>query len=116
MKKKKEQNQKGITLIALVITIILLIILAAIVIRSLAGSDGLVETTLTAKEEHTIAEYRSALEEIVEKEIMTSNVKGKDATRKQIADKINEQDWVREANPDEESKSIIVITHEGYIF
>jgi len=41
MKKTKEQNQKGITLISLVITIILLLILAAVAINLAVDSDGL---------------------------------------------------------------------------
>ena len=86
MKSQKKTNmaEKGITLVTLVITVILLIILAAIAIRSLVGNDGMVETTLTAKEEHTIAEYKSSLEQVSQSVIMSNNIKGKETTLTEI--------------------------------
>ncbi|MBR3163235.1 MAG: hypothetical protein IKF17_03965 [Clostridia bacterium] len=50
MKNNLRQN-KGITLIALVITIIVLLILAGIAIASLTGENGLLERAVTAKNE-----------------------------------------------------------------
>ena len=49
MKKYLKEN-KGITLIALVITIIVLLILAGISIATLAGDNGILQKTITAKE------------------------------------------------------------------
>lgn len=50
MKNNLRQN-KGITLIALVITIIVLLILAGVAIASLTGENGLLERAVTAKNE-----------------------------------------------------------------
>ena len=117
MKKRKTENQKGITLVALVITIILLIILASIVIRSIAGNDGLIGTTLTAKESYTIATYQEAIEGVVQKTILANKIAGKETTRKEIAEAIQaEVDGVIKAIPNEETKDVVVITKEGYIF
>ena len=43
------KNQKGITLISLVITIIILLILAAVSIGTLAGENGLIARAQKAK-------------------------------------------------------------------
>ena len=118
MKKERKQNKKeeGITLLALVITVMLLIILAAIAIRSIAGNGGLIETTLTAKEQHTIEVYRGALEEISEKTIVGNNVKGKDTTVTEIAKEMEKEEWVKKAEPNEEDHDIYVVTKEGYVY
>ncbi len=51
-------NQKGITLVALVITIIVLLILAGVTIASLSGDNGLMTKGTKAKEEDRIATAR----------------------------------------------------------
>ncbi len=50
------RNQKGITLIALVITIIVLLILAGVSIAMLTGQNGILTRTNEAKEDTAIAE------------------------------------------------------------
>ena len=50
MEKTRKNNQKGITLIALVITIIVLIILAGISIMMISGQDGILSRAGNAKE------------------------------------------------------------------
>ena len=49
-------NEKGITLITLVVTIVILLILAGIVISSLAGDNGLFKRAKEAREETLIAQ------------------------------------------------------------
>ena len=60
------KNNKGITLVALVVTIIILIILAGISINILTGTDGLIAKTKQAKENMELAtiEEQTALNEI----------------------------------------------------
>lgn len=116
MKGKQTKAEKGITLVALAITVILLLILATITIRSLIGHEGLIDTTLTASEEHTIAQYREAIYQMAQEVILGNTTKGKDTTREDIAKRIREEEWVKEAEPDEESKTVRVITKEGYVF
>ena len=58
---KEKENEKGITLIALVITIIVLLILAAVSIAMLTGENGILKKASTAKEKHLIAQYEEEL-------------------------------------------------------
>ena len=58
---KLKENEKGITLIALVITIIVLLILAAVSIAMLTGENGILSKASTAKEKHLIAQYEEEL-------------------------------------------------------
>ena len=50
IKKNELNNKAGITLIALVITIVVLLILAGVSIMTLAGDNGLLNRTTSAKE------------------------------------------------------------------
>lgn len=56
---KQKNNQKGITIIALIVTIIILLILAGVTIATLSGENGLLNKTEKAKEEN---EKQSATE------------------------------------------------------
>ena len=49
--KVKAKNNKGITLIALVITIIVLLILAGVTIAALSGDNGILRRATEAKEQ-----------------------------------------------------------------
>ena len=115
-RRTKGTKEQGITLLALVITIILLVILSAVVIRGLAGNGGLVETTLTAKEQHTIAVYKETIEQIAQKTIIGKNTKGEEATVTDIAKEIKKEEWVSTAEPNEENHDILVVSKEGYVF
>ena len=53
--KVKTKNDRGITLVALIITIIILIILAAVTIKALTH-DGLVEAAIKAGQDYKLAE------------------------------------------------------------
>ena len=55
------RNQKGITLIALVITIIVLLILAGVSIAMLTGDNGILSKAQTAGEKSTIGEVDEAI-------------------------------------------------------
>ena len=57
----KQNNQRGITLIALVITIIIIIILSTVAISFLFGENGLITQAQRAKLEHEIATARETL-------------------------------------------------------
>ena len=55
------KNQKGITLIALVVTIVVIIILAAVSISTLTGNNSTIKNAEDAKSETTIAEEKEIL-------------------------------------------------------
>lgn len=62
MKNVKRKQNRGITLVALVITIIVLLILAGISIATLTGDNGVLNKASTAKDESKKAEYKEILE------------------------------------------------------
>lgn len=59
---KNLKNQKGITLVALVITIIVLLILAAVSLSLVAGSNGILTRASGASEENYIATAKEQAE------------------------------------------------------
>ena len=62
---KRLKNEKGITLIALIITIIILIILAGVTIATLTGENGLLKNASNAKEKAIKAQYEEELNLII---------------------------------------------------
>ena len=60
--RKQKLNDKGITLIALVITIIVLLILAGVAIATLTGDNGILTKAVTAKDKTTEAEAKEAVQ------------------------------------------------------
>lgn len=67
MKKGQKINEKGITLIALIITIVVLIILATVTLNFGFGEDGLMERAQDAKEltEQTTQEETEKLQDVI---------------------------------------------------
>ena len=53
--KSKKNQERGITLIALVITIIVLIILAGVTIATITGDNGIIAQAMNAKNQTEIA-------------------------------------------------------------
>ena len=65
------KNQKGITLIALIITIVVILILSAVSINMVIGENGLINKTTSATEAYAKAQIK----EKVEIAVMTTYVK-----------------------------------------
>jgi len=65
--KNKTSKNSGITLMALVITIIILLILAGISLNMLAGNNGVINHTISAKEKSEISDEKEHLEMAVVK-------------------------------------------------
>ena len=63
---KNLKNQKGITLVALVVTIIVLLILAAVSLSLVAGSDGLLNRASNAVDQTTLASAKEQAELAIE--------------------------------------------------
>ena len=68
----KEQKEKGITLVALVVTIIILLILAGITIQMISGNNSLINNAVSAKEQSEIDNEKEIIE------IATVHAMGKD--------------------------------------
>lgn len=62
MQMKRNEREKGITLLALVITVIVLLILAGITIGAITGDDGIIKNAQNAKEDTEIANEKEILE------------------------------------------------------
>ena len=105
MKKSKNNRQKGITLIALVVTIVVLIILATVSILAVFGDNGIIARAQKAKNIHeegktdetnTLDDYASYIENYLEgkggssdsTEGITATVEGKTVTitKENVAD------------------------------
>lgn len=67
------KEQKGITLIALVITIIVLLILAGVSIAMLTGSNGVLTKATTAKDKTAVAEIREQVTLAMNEILMNAN-------------------------------------------
>ena len=71
-KEEKRGNERGITLIALVVTIIVLLILAGITISTLVGENVIITKAIEAREKTEIAEVK----ERVQLDILGEQAKG----------------------------------------
>ena len=121
------KNEKGITLIALVITIIVLLILAAISVVALIGDNGILAKARKAKEEQLIAQYKEEINLIIAEEIAERKIEIKQELMIQsLYTKIRKKEWVKEIykldDNQEEQKTFETSTHllveskEGYEF
>ena len=120
MMRKNLKNQKGITLIALVVTIIILLILAGISIATLTGENGLLNKANVAKEESKKAEYKEELELIGQElqiEQKTKNITDKEYMNK-YDKKIRNNERFKDAQQitRKDDETILVTTKEGYVY
>ena len=116
---EKLKQEKGITLIALVITIIVLIILAGISIAAITGDEGIIKKGDKAKEETEISQYKEKLEVIRHGEYADGYTLSVDAFLDKYAKAVKEDKMFKEAREvtaDHENKIVIVVTKEGYRF
>ena len=106
--KNKLKNQKGVTLIALVITIIVLIILASVTIGTLLGENGTVENSVQITE-NTVKEQiiQSAKIDISAKELEQNRVLNQEELEK-ILEKYGTINYTSE------NKITGITTKEGY--
>ncbi len=61
-RKNREEKNKGITIVALIVTIIVLLILAGVTLATLSGENGILTKAKTAKEEYKKAQYQEAID------------------------------------------------------
>ena len=115
-----QSSERGITLIALLIMIIILVIITAVVIRNITGDEPLIGITAEAAEDYKVESYREEISHTVHSEIIAKSAIGETATTGDIADKLNDQDWIKTAyvNADATSEvgNITAQVNEGYIY
>ena len=105
-----EKNEKGITLIALVITIIVLLILAGVTISTLTGENGILTRASDANRETEIASVKEQAQLDISNWIAGKMENGEDATVDTWEDIKTILD---EANTDEENRYYVEVTEEG---
>lgn len=111
-----KKNQKGITLIALVITIILLIIVAGITLNLVFGKDGIIQKAENAKIQQEIAYYKEQIELIRASELLDFTNLGK-VTIDRLIEAIYENGLVPRGNITKTNETTAkMITKEGYVF
>ena len=88
--KKKFLNQRGITLIALVITIIVLLILAGVTIATLTGENGILTRAAEAKNKTEEAQEKEVLELAITSSQM-EDVNTLEITEEKLSDAIKQQ-------------------------
>lgn len=90
------KNQKGITLISLVITIIILIVLAGVTLSLVVGEDSLIQKAIAAGNKYKIAQ----IEEKMKLEILNAEteakLRGEDLEKAQLTDIINKYGTLQE--------------------
>ena len=127
MKGKMKLDEKGITLVALVVTVIILLILAGVTINIALSENGLFQKARKTAEEHNISEYldrlklasSSATLERQEKGFNTKEYMDFYAEEIKNDEKFKEADVSRvseEKTETEVEEKIVVTTKEGYVF
>ena len=115
--KEKLRQQKGITLIALVITIIVLLILAGVTIATLTGENGILTRAADAKEQTEIASVKEQAQLDITNWVADKMENGEDATVNtpekvkeilEAANSSNENKYYKELQTDK------IITPSGY--
>ena len=117
----KEKNEKGITLIALVVTIIVLLILAGITINLLFSNGGIFDIANQAKIEHEIGALKDRINNVIADWYIDKGVDST-TTSDDLWDKMVDADIID--NPDEdvagpekegENDRYELTTNKGYI-
>ena len=98
MKQKLKQN-KGITIVSLVLTIIVLIILAGISISLLFGKSGIITRAKKGQEIADVATAQDKLE-LIKSEIPLKEIENKDST-------VNLNNYLEELNKDKIRKIVM---------
>ena len=111
-KKTKIQENKAITLIALVITIIVLIILTGVTINLTLGQNGLFTRAKTAREEYSTAEAKEKLEQEILNIQIQAVQEGKDFNLKYLKEKIDKTKYEITLD-DEENPTTAVVKEIG---
>ena len=114
--KNKIKEEKGITLIVLLVTVILLVILTSVVVAQITGDEGIITSTEVAVDEYDYQQYKERLEQLAHSIILADSLAGRTTTVTSMAEDMLNEAWIKEAVPNEESKDIIVTVDKGYMY
>ena len=113
---KKTREERGITLIALLVTIILLVILVGVTVSQITGDEGIIVGTEEAVDDYKYQQYKEQIEQLVHSIILADSLAGRTTTVTSMAEDMENESWIKSAVPNEESKDIIVTVQEGYVY
>ena len=105
VKKELLKNDKGITLIALVITIIILLILAGVAIATLTGENGLFARAKQAKQTQTESEMKEKLNLSIQ-ELQVEKLTLDDITQEWLTQKLSEYNPILKEDGTTNSKKV----------
>lgn len=108
-----KNEEKGITLIALVVTIILLIILAGVSINALAGQNGLLKKATDVKEKTAVAQRKENLKTAVMIAVVHGNGK---ITNENLQNSLNSSFGEEKYQKTGDEKNGWIVTIEGERF
>ena len=119
-KNEKHNKEKGITLIALIVMVVIIVIIASVTIVNLTGNHNLIDVTTDVANNYEVTSYKEQIEQVMHACIIGYSARGEVPTLNDMADALNEQDWVRSAIANTDTSisngDIIVIVDKGYIF
>ena len=107
------KEQKGITLVALVVTIVILIILAVISINVIFGENGLITKAQEGKKEHEKAEARERLEVVLADAYAEKKVSNEYTEEEFLRDHLDEYIYDQEPEAEVNGEEISL---NGYTF
>lgn len=124
----KYKENKGITMVALIVTIIILLILAGVSITLLFGSNGVIARAISAVREHKRAEYFEIINlEILDEQTERFEQVKEEVFIKSIKNRIEKLTWVKgvlickevegnlESETTEEDANVLIVeTKDGY--
>ena len=95
-KKVQKLEEKGITLIALVVTIIILLILAGVTIAFSSGENGLIGKAREARKAQIIGETKEAIGLEITEAYTEAVIRGEGLEKKQVEDIVNKYGELQE--------------------
>lgn len=108
----KTREQKGITLIALIVTIIVLLILAGISIGAITGDNGIINQSKDAKDDTQYAQW----EEQIDVAILDAENKHKDATMDDVIDELIDKKIIDDDSQVDKETGTVTTNEPSYVF
>ena len=108
MEKQKLKENRGITLVALVVTIIVLLILASVTLAMIVGENGIIAKAKEAKEKTEIATW----EERIDLAIIEAEGEKRNPTLEDVIDKLYDNDIIDDKENDVDRETGAITTNE----
>ena len=119
--KQTSKNERGITLIALIVCIIVLILLSAVVLRGITGKESIITFTDEEVSNYNAEQYKEEIQTLTENIIMQYELEGKSINIKKLSEEVVEQTtWIKTAVPNTDknvnNEDIVITTTNGFMY